>query len=470
MLGDKACLGIAGIADRLLETKSVELAIRSLKGRVGSDLLGDFGLGKRQTKLLGGFVEHDLGNQLPDDQPVQPHGPGLLHADRAAKLPRILLQPIIVQHTKLLDRNFGVSDLGDGGAAETSENIADPPDREADDQYPDNQGHDQFAEPVRRGFSDTSEHATSMFERSPYRQSAGRPYHREPVPASQHKGGSGRPSHAVLACRPAALLTASRIWKRRTKDVPGKMRRPLVAGNWKMNGLQVSLREFLRIIEGARNLDGFVEVLVCPPATLLADFAAAAEGGNVQVGAQDCHAQPMGAFTGDLSAEMLRDAGARAVILGHSERRTHHNESDADVRAKAAAAHRAGLLPIVCVGETSAEREDARAQAVVGAQLDGSLPHSARPENLVLAYEPVWAIGTGLTPTPDDVAEMHGFIRRCLMSRFGEGASGIRILYGGSVKAANAGQLMQAADVDGALVGGASLEAAEFLAIVRVYA
>ena len=248
------------------------------------------------------------------------------------------------------------------------------------------------------------------------------------------------------------------------------MRRPLVAGNWKMNGLQVSLREFLRIIEGARNLDGFVEVLVCPPATLLADFAAAAEGGNVQVGAQDCHAQPMGAFTGDLSAEMLRDAGARAVILGHSERRTHHNESDADVRAKAAAAHRAGLLPIVCVGETSAEREDARAQAVVGAQLDGSLPHSARPENLVLAYEPVWAIGTGLTPTPDDVAEMHGFIRRYLMSRFGEGASGIRILYGGSVKAANAGQLMQAADVDGALVGGASLEAAEFLAIVRVYA
>ena len=247
------------------------------------------------------------------------------------------------------------------------------------------------------------------------------------------------------------------------------MKCPLVAGNWKMNGLRASLREFLRIVEGARDLAGIVEVLICPPATLLADFAAATEGGNVKIGAQDCHAQAVGAFTGDLSAEMLRDAGARAVILGHSERRTHHKESDADVRAKTLAAHRAGLLAIVCVGETRTEREDARAQAVVGGQLDGSLPDGALPENLVLAYEPVWAIGTGLTPMPGDVAEMHGFIRRCLVSRFGEGASGIRILYGGSVKPSNAAELMQVADVDGALVGGASLKAAEFLAIARIY-
>jgi triosephosphate isomerase len=236
-----------------------------------------------------------------------------------------------------------------------------------------------------------------------------------------------------------------------------------------MNGLRASVRELMRIVEGARDLDGVVEVLICPPATLLADFAAAAEGGNVQIGAQDCHAQAAGAFTGDLSAEMLSDAGARAVILGHSERRTHHKETVADVRAKALAAHRAGLLPIVCVGETRTEREDERAQAVVGGQLDGSLPDGARPENLVVAYEPVWAIGTGLTPMPDDVAEMHGFIRRCLVSRFGEGASGIRVLYGGSVKPSNAEELMQVADVDGALVGGASLKAAEFLAIARVY-
>jgi len=249
----------------------------------------------------------------------------------------------------------------------------------------------------------------------------------------------------------------------------GAPRRPLVAGNWKMNGLSGSQTELARIIQGARELAALVEIMVCPPATLLARFAAAARGTALQIGAQDCHTEPAGAFTGDLSAEMLKDAGASAVIVGHSERRIHHKETDADVRAKALAAWRAGLCAIVCVGESRAEREDGRALAVVGTQVDGSVPDGATPENLVVAYEPVWAIGTGLTPTLGDVAEMHGHIRRRLVLRLGAPGQGIRILYGGSVKPSNARELMSAADVDGALVGGASLKADEFLAIANVY-
>jgi triosephosphate isomerase (TIM) len=245
-------------------------------------------------------------------------------------------------------------------------------------------------------------------------------------------------------------------------------RRPLVAGNWKMNGLRAAVAELDRIIQGAGGLAA-VDVMVCPPATLLAQFAAAAQGGPVRIGAQDCHAEPSGAFTGDLSAEMLRDAGSVATIVGHSERRACHGETDADVRKKALAARRAGLMAIVCVGETRGEREAGRALAVVGGQLEGSLPDGATAENLVVAYEPVWAIGSGLTPTPADVAEMHGFIRRQLIARYGEAGQGMRILYGGSVKPSNAKELMGVADVDGALVGGASLKADEFLAIAGVY-
>jgi triosephosphate isomerase (TIM) len=245
-------------------------------------------------------------------------------------------------------------------------------------------------------------------------------------------------------------------------------RRPLVVGNWKMNGLRSSAAELTRIIQGAKDLTA-VDLMICPPATLVAVFAAAAKGTPVRIGAQDCHAEPGGAFTGDISAEMLQDAGASAVIVGHSERRSYHKETDADVRAKALAARRAGLCAIVCVGETRAEREAGRALAVVGTQLDGSVPDGATAENLVIAYEPVWAIGTGLTPTPADVAEMHGFIRRHLGSRFGEEGGGIHILYGGSVKPSNAKELLHVADVDGALVGGASLKADEFLAIASVY-
>jgi triosephosphate isomerase (TIM) len=249
----------------------------------------------------------------------------------------------------------------------------------------------------------------------------------------------------------------------------GRLRRPLVAGNWKMNGLSASAAELVKIVHGARALSVAVDVMVCPPATLLAGFADAVADAPVQIGGQDCHAEPAGAFTGDLSAEMLRDAGARAVIVGHSERRTYHRETDADVRAKALAARRAELCAIVCVGETRAERENGRAQAVVGAQLDGSLPDGATAENVVVAYEPVWAIGSGLTPTPTDIAEMHGFIRRRLVSRFGAQGQGIRILYGGSVKPSNAKELLSVTDVDGALVGGASLKADEFLPIAGVY-
>jgi len=235
-----------------------------------------------------------------------------------------------------------------------------------------------------------------------------------------------------------------------------------------MNGLRASVAELARIAQGARELAA-VDILVCPPATLVAEFAAAAAGSPVRIGAQDCHAEPAGAFTGDLSAEMLKDAGASAVIVGHSERRSYHRETDGDVRAKALAARRAGLCAIVCVGESRSERDGGRALSVVGTQLDGSVPDSATALNLVVAYEPVWAIGSGLTPTPNDIAEMHGLVRRRLVARFGTEGEGIRILYGGSVKPANAKELMQVADVDGALVGGASLKADEFLAIARVY-
>ncbi|HLH95711.1 MAG TPA: triose-phosphate isomerase [Xanthobacteraceae bacterium] len=245
--------------------------------------------------------------------------------------------------------------------------------------------------------------------------------------------------------------------------------RPLIAGNWKMNGLQKSGGELLKIIAGSRDLLLKTDILVCPPATLIADFAVLARGTGIAVGGQDCHAEAGGAFTGDISAEMLKDAGASAVIVGHSERRSLHHERDADVRAKALAAWRAGLSAIVCVGETRAEREAGNTIAVVGSQLAGSLPDGATPDTIAIAYEPVWAIGTGLTPSVGDVAEVHGFVRGELAARYAGAAAAIRILYGGSVKPANAGELLRVANVDGALVGGASLKAEEFLAIAAVY-
>ena len=245
-------------------------------------------------------------------------------------------------------------------------------------------------------------------------------------------------------------------------------RRPLVAGNWKMNGLRQSAAEFTKILTGAGSA-GPADLMVCPPATLLSAFADQARGSAVAIGGQDCHAEPSGAFTGDISAEMLKDAGASAVIVGHSERRTLHKETDADVRAKAQAAWRAGLLAIVCVGETRAEREAGHTLDVLGRQLDGSLPDGITAVNLVVAYEPVWAIGTGLTPTVADVAQAHAFIRERIAGRHGAVAQTVRILYGGSVKPSNARELMGVANVDGALVGGASLKADDFLGIAAAY-
>jgi triosephosphate isomerase len=245
-------------------------------------------------------------------------------------------------------------------------------------------------------------------------------------------------------------------------------RRPLVAGNWKMNGLRASMAEFEAVIAGAAPLAAKCDLLVCPPATLIAMFAWKANGTKVSIGAQDCHPNASGAHTGDLSAEILKDAGASAVIVGHSERRADHGESDAQVRKKAEAARRAGLLAIVCVGETKVEREAKKTLEIVSRQVEGSVPDGATPMNLVIAYEPVWAIGTGLTPKPADMTEVHKLIRERLVRRFGAGAAATRILYGGSVKPDNAAALLLAPECDGALVGGASLKAKDFLAIAGV--
>ena len=250
----------------------------------------------------------------------------------------------------------------------------------------------------------------------------------------------------------------------------GKIR-PLVAGNWKMNGLAASLAEATKVADRLAEA-GFkpqADVMICPPATLVLSLAAKARSSPLVVGAQDCHAKASGAHTGDVSAEMLRDAGAGAVIVGHSERRTDHGETDAIVRAKCEAAHRAGLIAIVCVGETATERQAGKALDVVRRQLAGSLPGSCTAATTVVAYEPVWAIGTGLTPTVADVAEVHAALRSELSNRFNAEGQMMRLLYGGSVKASNARELMAVANVDGALVGGASLKADDFLGIIAAY-
>jgi triosephosphate isomerase (TIM) len=248
--------------------------------------------------------------------------------------------------------------------------------------------------------------------------------------------------------------------------------RALVAGNWKMNGLAASLAELKALKDRvAERPVPEADIMVCPPATLLAQARYALTGSKILLSAQDCHTESSGAHTGDLSAEMLADAGASAVIVGHSERRADHAETDSLVKAKASAAHRAGLTAIICIGETAQERRDGAALEVVERQLKGSLPDNARAANTVIAYEPVWAIGTGLTPTPADVAEVHGFIRGELGSLLGPDQAGaLRILYGGSVKPANAGELLSVPNVDGALVGGASQKANDFYAIASVCA
>ncbi|MFN0113133.1 MAG: triose-phosphate isomerase [Paracoccaceae bacterium] len=242
------------------------------------------------------------------------------------------------------------------------------------------------------------------------------------------------------------------------------MRRRLAAGNWKMNGTRAGLAEIAALAQ--RFPAPRVDIAICPPATLLSDAVRSIGAAPFLAGGQDCHASASGAHTGDISASMLADAGASCVILGHSERRADHGETDALVCAKALAARAAGLTAIVCVGETLADREAGRTLDVVAAQLQGSLPDGAGAADTVVAYEPVWAIGTGLTPTLAQIAEVHGLIRTRLSARFRAEGGGIRILYGGSVKPANAAEIFAVPDVDGALVGGASLKATDFGAIV----
>jgi triosephosphate isomerase (TIM) len=240
--------------------------------------------------------------------------------------------------------------------------------------------------------------------------------------------------------------------------------RQLIAGNWKMNGLAASLGEIEAVARALSAAPPAADILICPPATLVARAAVAAAG-RIAIGGQDCHAEASGAFTGDVSAEMLRDAGASAVIVGHSERRQYHGETDAQVAAKAKAAWRAGLLAIVCVGETEAEREAGNALEIVTGQLRASVPVGALAATTAVAYEPVWAIGTGKTPSNAEIAEMHGHIRATLMGHLGGEGREFRILYGGSVKPGNAREILALPEVGGALIGGASLKAADFQAI-----
>jgi triosephosphate isomerase len=241
-----------------------------------------------------------------------------------------------------------------------------------------------------------------------------------------------------------------------------KTPKPLVAGNWKMNGTTAALKEARLLAGMLKDVRLKCDVMICPPATLITSIKSVVKGARIKLGGQDCHWHAHGAHTGDISSEMLKDSGCSAVIVGHSERRADHGETDETVRLKAEAAYRAGLTAIICIGETLEERKAGRTLEVIARQLKGSLPMNAVPTNTVVAYEPVWAIGTGLTPTVEQVAEVHASIRA-------KTDPALRILYGGSVKPANAVELMSVANVNGALVGGASLKAADFIGIIKAY-
>ncbi len=246
--------------------------------------------------------------------------------------------------------------------------------------------------------------------------------------------------------------------------------KPLVAGNWKMNGMHDSLSELSAMAKAHdENMQSKIDMLLCVPATLIHSAASVCVDSGVSVGGQDCHTNQSGAHTGDISSQMIADCGADSVIVGHSERRTDHGETNATVKAKAEAGLSAGLLTIVCIGETEAQRKSGETLSVLKDQLDGSMPDDSTAGTVVVAYEPVWAIGTGLVPSSDDVKEAHAFMRENLTERFGENGSKMRLLYGGSVKPGNAVELMGIANVDGALVGGASLKADDFLGICAAY-
>ncbi len=243
------------------------------------------------------------------------------------------------------------------------------------------------------------------------------------------------------------------------------MARKFLAGNWKMNGNRAALDEVRRLI--AAHPEPTVDLVLCPPATLIAEMAELTRGHALQIGAQDCHSAEKGAHTGDISAPILADAGARHVILGHSERRADHNETDSQIAGKLAAAQAAGLTPILCIGETLQQRDQGQTLDVVTAQLSGSIPKITDPERIVVAYEPVWAIGTGRVAAPEQIAEVHDALREALHHRFGHRAKDIPLLYGGSVNPGNAAAIFAVDNVDGALVGGASLKAGDFGAILE---
>ena len=245
--------------------------------------------------------------------------------------------------------------------------------------------------------------------------------------------------------------------------------RPLVAGNWKMNGTTAALREPRLLAGMLRDVKLKADIMICPPATLIRRAKSVMKGSKVKLGGQDCHAAVSGAHTGDISADMLKDAGATAVIVGHSERRTNHKETDAMVHAKAQAAYKAGLIAIICIGETLDERKGGKTLGVLTDQIKGSVPAGATAANSVIAYEPVWAIGTGLTPTTKEVEEAHAHIRAELAKVMADEGASTRILYGGSVKPTNAVELMSVPNVNGALVGGASLKAVDFIGIIKAY-
>ena len=245
--------------------------------------------------------------------------------------------------------------------------------------------------------------------------------------------------------------------------------RPLVAGNWKMNGTTAALREPRLLAAMLRDVKLKADIMICPPATLIRRAKSVMKGSKVKLGGQDCHATISGAHTGDISADMLKDAGCSAVIVGHSERRTNHKETDSMVQAKALAVHKAGLIAIICIGETLEERKSGKTLGVLTEQLKGSVPAGATSANSVIAYEPVWAIGTGLTATAKEIEEAHSHIRAELAKVMGGEGAITRILYGGSVKPSNAAELMSVPNVNGALVGGASLKAVDFIGIIKAY-
>ncbi len=240
----------------------------------------------------------------------------------------------------------------------------------------------------------------------------------------------------------------------------------LIAGNWKMNGLLAAKAEVAALVQGLKGRPQLPDVLVCPPATLLRALTEASDRTPVSLGGQTCHPKASGAHTGDISAEMLKDAGASSVIVGHSERRTDHKETSAEVASQALAAWRAGLSAIICIGETEAERTSGKMEEVLAAQIDGSIPSEATTANTCVAYEPIWAIGTGKTASLADIEDAHAFIRKRVTAKLGPAGSAIRLLYGGSVKPSNAKEILHAKGVDGVLVGGASLKATDFLAII----